>query len=165
MSIIKIGKVMGDVLEAGAVKNVTNNYYGDDNKPEEGKDLVVEAKPKTRDEVIGDAIRYVMDLKDEKNHYLFKLKNQWYAIYRILADRKIVRVNDFAGFSAYIDGLKLGELRKPLTARELSKCNAGILSDKFKDWDIAKASSSEQFVKMKHIADPFNEFLGKHLPE
>ena len=35
---IKIGKVIGDVIEAGGVKNVTNNYYGD-KKPEEGKDL------------------------------------------------------------------------------------------------------------------------------
>ena len=25
---IKIGKVIGDVIEAGGVKNVTNNYYG-----------------------------------------------------------------------------------------------------------------------------------------
>ena len=29
---IKIGKVIGDVIEAGGVKNVTNNYY--DRKPE-----------------------------------------------------------------------------------------------------------------------------------
>ena len=29
---IKIGKVIGDVIEAGGVKNVTNNYY--DSKPE-----------------------------------------------------------------------------------------------------------------------------------
>ncbi len=35
---IKIGKVIGDVIEAGGVKNVTNNYY--DRKPEgEGKDV------------------------------------------------------------------------------------------------------------------------------
>lgn len=30
---IKIGKVIGDVIEAGGVKNVTNNYY--DRKPQE----------------------------------------------------------------------------------------------------------------------------------
>lgn len=40
---IKIGKVIGDVIEAGGVKNVTNhNYYGDGQKPEEGKDLHIE---------------------------------------------------------------------------------------------------------------------------
>ncbi len=34
---IKIGKVIGDVIEAGGVKNVTNNYYN--KKPQEGKDI------------------------------------------------------------------------------------------------------------------------------
>ena len=35
---IKIDKVIGDVIEAGGVKNVTNNYYGQ--KPDgEGKDV------------------------------------------------------------------------------------------------------------------------------
>ena len=35
---IKIGKVFGDVIEAGGVKNVTNNYY--DRRPQEtGEDM------------------------------------------------------------------------------------------------------------------------------
>jgi len=37
---IKIGKVYGDVIEAGGVKNVTNNYYGDQPEKEE-HDMVV----------------------------------------------------------------------------------------------------------------------------
>lgn len=37
---IRIGKVIGDVIEAGGVKNVTNNYYGE--KPEAGNDLHLE---------------------------------------------------------------------------------------------------------------------------
>lgn len=36
---IKIGKVIGDVIEAGGVKNVTNNYYTDKESKEEGTDL------------------------------------------------------------------------------------------------------------------------------
>lgn len=40
---IKIGTVHGDVIEAGGVKNVTNNYYG---KPEEEvrEDLTLESE-------------------------------------------------------------------------------------------------------------------------
>ena len=40
---IKIGTVNGDVIEAGGVKNVTNNYYG---KPEEEvrEDLTLESE-------------------------------------------------------------------------------------------------------------------------
>ncbi len=40
---IKIGVVNGDVIEAGGVKNVTNNYYGKDNIPVADKDLHVAA--------------------------------------------------------------------------------------------------------------------------
>lgn len=36
---IKIGKVIGDVIEAGGVKNVTNNYYDGRQPQDEGKDL------------------------------------------------------------------------------------------------------------------------------
>ena len=36
---IKIGKVIGDVIEAGGVKNVTNNYYEGHRSASERKDL------------------------------------------------------------------------------------------------------------------------------
>lgn len=38
---IKIGKVIGDVIEAGGVKNVTNNYYEKSPATEEGEDHVM----------------------------------------------------------------------------------------------------------------------------
>lgn len=38
---IKIGKVIGDVIEAGGVKNVTNNYYEKSPATEEGEDRVM----------------------------------------------------------------------------------------------------------------------------
>ena len=36
---IKIGKVIGDVIESGGVKNVTNNYYDSRTTDGEGKDM------------------------------------------------------------------------------------------------------------------------------
>lgn len=36
---IKIGKVIGDVIEAGGVKNVTNNYYDGRQPQDEGTDM------------------------------------------------------------------------------------------------------------------------------
>ena len=44
---IKIGTVYGDVIEAGGVKNVTNNYYGQhapDGEQDAGEGLCVEEK-------------------------------------------------------------------------------------------------------------------------
>jgi len=39
---IKIGKVIGDVIESGGVKNVTNNYYDGRQPDGEGKDVHLE---------------------------------------------------------------------------------------------------------------------------
>lgn len=38
---IKIGVVNGDVIEAGGVKNVTNNYYGKEVAQDNNKDLCI----------------------------------------------------------------------------------------------------------------------------
>lgn len=38
---IKIGKVIGDVIEAGGVKNVTNNYYAEKEPKDEGGDQLL----------------------------------------------------------------------------------------------------------------------------
>lgn len=41
---IKIGKVIGDVIESGGVKNVTNNYYDSRTTDGEGKDMQLKAE-------------------------------------------------------------------------------------------------------------------------
>ena len=49
---IKIGKVIGDVIEAGGVKNVTNNYYDGQQPKSEGKDLHLEKDTETDKEIV-----------------------------------------------------------------------------------------------------------------
>ena len=50
---IKIGKVIGDVIEAGGVKNVTNNYYGKEDAHDDGggKDVTL------KDDTMPDQLR------------------------------------------------------------------------------------------------------------
>lgn len=57
---IKIGTVNGDVIEAGGVKNVTNNYYG---KPEEQQEagLVLEAGPEALEALRSEAAEALME--------------------------------------------------------------------------------------------------------
>jgi len=57
---IKIGTVNGDVIEAGGVKNVTNNYYV---KPEEQQeaDLVLEAGPEALEALRSEAAEALME--------------------------------------------------------------------------------------------------------
>ena len=63
---IKIGKVIGDVIESGGVKNVTNNYY-DGRQPEsEGKDMQLKAETKVPERLKTEEAEELMeDLVDD----------------------------------------------------------------------------------------------------
>lgn len=114
---------------------------------------------------IADAILYVMEFKDEKGQYIFTQKNQWFAIYRILADMKIVQANGFLAFGRFIDGLNLTDIRVDLNARELSKNNKGTLSERFEKWNRSKAVSPIQFDKINRIAQLFKAKIEELIPE
>lgn len=114
---------------------------------------------------IADAIRHVMEAKDEKGGYVFTQKNQWFAIYRILADMKIVQANGFLEFGRFIDGLNLTDIRVNLNARELSKNNNGTLSERFEKWNRSEAVSPIQFDKINRIAQLFKAKIEELIPE
>lgn len=116
-------------------------------------------------DAIREAILYVQHLTDNKGRYLFTQKNQWFGIYRILVDKKIVKNQAYRDFGMFIDNLQIGELRVNLNARELSKCNKGTLSNKFEAWDLSQATSSIQFEKLHKIAVEFKTKLEELLPE
>lgn len=88
----------------------------------------------TRDERIAAAIADVMELKDEQGDYLFQYVRQWQGIYRILADRGIVRAGDYKGFTDYIAAIHPAPLRLPPDAKSLSKTDLGLLAKPYKDW-------------------------------
>ena len=48
---IRIGTVNGDVIEAGGVKNVTNNYYGSKQAEKPSEDLRLEAETEVPEEL------------------------------------------------------------------------------------------------------------------
>lgn len=88
----------------------------------------------TRDERVAAAIADVMELKDEQGDYLFQYVRQWQGIYRILADRGIVRAGDYKGFTDYIAAIHPAPLRLPPDAKSLSKTDLGLLAKPYKDW-------------------------------
>ena len=57
---IKIGKVIGDVIEACGVKNVTNNYYTD-NKVEEAKDVLLDEETDVPDKLKTEEAEEIME--------------------------------------------------------------------------------------------------------
>lgn len=88
----------------------------------------------TRDERVAAAIADVMELKDEQGDYLFQYVRQWQGIYRVLADRGIVRAGDYKGFTDYIAAIHPAPLRLPPDAKSLSKTDLGLLAKPYKDW-------------------------------
>ena len=88
----------------------------------------------TRDEQVAAAIQEVMEQKDEQGVYIFQYVRQWQSIYRILADRGIVRPRDYKGFTDYIATICPTSLRIAPTAKTLSKTDLGLLAKPFDDW-------------------------------
>lgn len=118
-----------------------------------------------QNEIIKEAIIYVQHKGEYRGKFLFKRKNQWYGIYRILADKGIVKPNQFKEFGRFIDGLNLSNIRVSLAAKELSKYNKGTLSDRFEKWDRNKAESPLQYDKIKLIAETFKAKIEELHPE
>ena len=58
---IKIGKVIGDVIEAGGVKNVTNNYYTDNKAEEEAKDTLLNKETDVPDKLKTEKAEEIME--------------------------------------------------------------------------------------------------------
>lgn len=58
---IKIGKVIGDVIESGGVKNVTNNYYDGRQPDSEGKDMQLKAETEVPERLKTEAAEELME--------------------------------------------------------------------------------------------------------
>ena len=58
---IKIGKVIGDVIEAGGVKNVTNNYYEGHQSASESKDLLLDNDKEVPEKLKTEAAEGIME--------------------------------------------------------------------------------------------------------
>lgn len=58
---IKIGKVIGDVIESGGVKNVTNNYYDGRQPDSEGKGMQLKAETEVPERLKTEAAEELME--------------------------------------------------------------------------------------------------------
>ncbi len=58
---IKIGKVIGDVIESGGVKNVTHNYYDGRQPSSEGKDMQLKAETEVPERLKTEAAEELME--------------------------------------------------------------------------------------------------------
>ena len=95
-------------------------YAANDTKQQVNANTISTAD--SRDEKLKTMISKLMDEKDSNGAFVFLEKQQWYAVYRIMADLNLCQDNDLAGFCRMINGLHM-PLRVACDSENLKKVN------------------------------------------
>jgi len=147
--------ITGNVTSEG-MKDLMKDFFDD----AEDAQIV----PMTTEEAVVEAIRYVMDLKDERDKYVFRYQPQWFGIYRILADRDIVAKNAYSSFEPYVNGLALGELRVKVIGKDLCKYADTPYCKEFAKWSKSEAVNPTTYDKIHSVAAAFKAKLDELMP-
>ena len=122
-------------------------YAANDTKQQVNANTISTAD--STDEKLKTMISKLMDEKDSNGKYVFKEQQQWYAVYRIMADHHLCRDNDLAGFCRMIDNLHL-PLRVACDYASLKKVNAQ--APYFKPYDEwMPKGNTLQYDKLKAV--------------
>jgi hypothetical protein len=102
-----------------------------------------------------EAIKMLMEEKDENGKFIFKTKSQWIAVYRILVDYRKWR-EDYHGFSGEIN--KLGVFRVPCKENAIKRIDRPF--DKpFCTWADARYAHGVSFDRQHRVALRLAELL------
>lgn len=130
-------------------------YAANDTKQQVNANTISTAD--SRDEKLKTMISKLMDEKDSNGAFVFKEQQQWYAVYRIMADHHLCQDNDLAGFCRMIDNLHL-PLRVACDYASLKKVNA--LPPYFKSYAEWKPKGNTlKYDKLKAVGDLTQGYL------
>jgi hypothetical protein len=84
----------------------------------------------------------------------------WQGVYRVLADRGIVKAEDYAGFGRYINALEVEGMTLADNGKGLSKTDDGVLRRPLAEWDRTKyKGNTKVFDRFYLAATTFDEIL------
>lgn len=84
----------------------------------------------------------------------------WQGIYRVLADRGIVKAKDYVGFGRYINALEVEGMTLADEGKGLSKTDDGVLGKPLAEWDPAKyKGNTKVFNRFLQAATTFDNVL------
>lgn len=128
---------------------------------------VIEKKTKTQEryESIAHCIHLLMEEKDmaDSKKKLFRQKNQWIAIHRILSNFYGF-AEGYTEFVKQMEDLPLGNVKYPCTLDGIMRIPLGVLAKPFEEWKKYKErknSRNNVFLKQYHIAIRLQEILKK----
>lgn len=147
MSIYIKGNVNGDVIEAGGVKNVTNNYYGEQ-----------EAGLTNSDKDIKTVLTALQEATDADGKYIMRDQDQWYAVFRVLSH--------FCGypckpkdFEKTMKNIGADALRIPCNYENYRKVSLNQLPANVALWKDYKNSADQYSMKQIVVAAKLMELL------
>jgi hypothetical protein len=107
----------------------------------------------------------LMEAKDSKGKYLFRSKNHWQAVYRIIVDRKLgVADGDYAGFESLTWKIEPPGCRIPFSPSALKQISKTNFTKPFHRWcyDPVYFKTRKPYDQMVEVATKFSELLEKN---
>ena len=84
----------------------------------------------------------------------------WQGVYRVLADRGIVKAEDYAGFGRYINALEVEGMTLADNGKSISKTDDGILRKPLAEWNPTSFDGRKSTYDRFHLAaTTFDEIL------
>lgn len=115
-----------------------------------------------KDQILQRCIILLMEAKNKKGRYLFRSKNHWQAIYRIVVDRKLgVADGDYAGFESLVWQIEPPSCRIPFSPSALKQISKTNFTKPFSRWcyDPVYFKTRKPYDQMVAVATRFNELL------
>lgn len=112
--------------------------------------------------VLRRCIVLLMEAKDKKGRYLFRSKNHWQAVYRIIVDRQLgVADGDYAGFESLVWQIEPPVCRIPFSPSALKQISKTNFTKPFSRWcyDPVYFKTRKPYDQMVVVATRFNELL------
>lgn len=112
--------------------------------------------------ILRKCIALLMEAKDKKGCYLFRSKNHWQAIYRIIVDRQLgVSDGDYAGFESLVWKIEPHGCRIPFSPSALKQISKTNFTKPFNRWcyDPVYFKTRKPYDQMVAVASKFNELL------
>lgn len=112
--------------------------------------------------ILRKCIALLMESRDDKGRYIFRSKNHWQAIYRIVVDRQLgVSDGDYAGFESLVWKIEPHGCRIPFSPSALKQISKTNFTKPFNRWcyDPVYFKTRKPYDQMVAVVSKFIELL------
>lgn len=116
-----------------------------------------------RIDILKKSIRQLLGYAPKKSP--LNKQRHWIAIYRIAADKGLVKEGDFANFKKSIDDMQISDLPVPLKIESLQNSIKGVYARNIINWtgEHLKGRELAEFEDIKRCADAFAKIVDSNM--